>query len=151
MFIVDDDLRIELEVEVRTPTSNVGGQKQTFIGIYRDPTTEEVRDLMAMIRASSSEFESYEEYKESEQHDNDIAGFAEKFLVGTKQVGRYKKNTDGTYVINDKNERVTEILSSEEGLALVLKWHRPAVAAGQAFIDKVLFPKSQQGNTKKGR
>ena len=151
MFIVDDDLKIELEVDVRLPTSNGGGSTQNFIGIYRDPTTEEVRELMAMIRSSSENFESYEEYKESDQHDKDIAGFAEKFLVGVKNVAKYKQNSDGTYVINEKNERVTEILSSEEGLRLILKWHRPAMAAGQAFIDKILFPKSQQGNSKKGR
>jgi hypothetical protein len=151
MFIVDDDLKIELDVEVRIPTSNGGGIKQDFIGIFRDPDTEEVRELMAMIRSSSENFESYEDYKASDQYGNDIAGFADRFLEGVKNVGKYKKNDDGTYVTNEKNERVTAIVSSEEGLQIILKGHRSAMAAGQTFIDKILFPKSQQGNTKKGR
>ena len=44
-------------------------------------------------------------------------------LVGVENVYRYKKNNDGTYVINDKNERVTEIVSSEdEGLKAFLSY-----------------------------
>jgi hypothetical protein len=149
-FIIDDEDTIELPVKVVQKTSNMGVKVQSFGGVYRKATTDEVRDVLEEIRSTGKQDDDYDS-EESEQRKKDIAGIAERFMIGAKDVWEHKKDPNGEFIRDDKGNKIAEMVSDVRGLQIVLKWHEASFAAGNTYISDYLFQKEEQNKSRKGR
>lgn len=151
-FIIDEEEVLELPVKVRTPTSERGGKVQSFVAVFKKATTEEVREILEEIRTTGKQVDdSDENYEESAQRKKDIAGIAERFMIGAKDVWTHQKDFNSVYIRDAQGNKVAKEVSPEEGKAIVLKWHEAAFAAGNTYISDYLFQKEEQGKSKRSR